>query len=291
MEESGLIVEFHGVRGSVASPGPHTAGVGGNTSCVEVLAGQTQLILDAGTGLRRVGDRLMRRGSPVDSTLLLSHLHWDHIQGIPFFSPLYVPGTQVRIISGPNGCLSLQEAMKKQMCSPYFPVSFDDVPATIEIRELQPGRPFTVGEATVQMAKLNHPDPVYAYRIAWEGRSVVYATDTEHFSCVDPHLRALAEGADVLIYDAQYLPEEYSGEVGMSRVGWGHSTFEAATSLAAAAGVSQLILFHHDPQRCDEAVADIERRAREHFVATTAAREGLRIVLDPIPQTRVAAAC
>jgi ribonuclease BN (tRNA processing enzyme) len=144
---------------------------------------------------------------------------------------------------------------------------------------VRPGRTFDVGEARVRVAKLNHPGGVYAYRIEHEGRSVVYATDTEHYACIDPALRALCEGADVLIYDAQYTPEEYRGDGGRSKVGWGHSTYVAGAEVARAAGVSSLVLFHHDPSRTDAGVADIEARARALFAPTTAAREGLSIDL------------
>jgi ribonuclease BN (tRNA processing enzyme) len=125
------------------------------------------------------------------------------------------------------------------------------------------------------MAKLNHPDPVWGYRIEVGGRAIVYATDTEHYACVDPVLRRLAAGADLLVYDAQYTPEEYRGEHGPAKVGWGHSTWMSAVELARAAGVRQLALFHHDPRRSDDAVAELEARAAAAFPATIAAREGM----------------
>ena len=136
--------------------------------------------------------------------------------------------------------------------------------------------------------RANHPDAVFAYRVEHAGRSVVYATDTEHYACVDPRLVTLCRGADVLIYDAQYLPEEYAGEVGPSRMGWGHSTYEAGAELAKAAGVGKLVLFHHDPSRTDEGVAAIEERARERFDATVAAREGMTIELGGAERTLAA---
>lgn len=273
-------IQFHGVRGSLASPGAKTARVGGNTSCVEITAGKERIVFDAGTGLRGLGERLMKREAPDGArhtTILLSHVHWDHIQGLPFFTPIYVPGFSVDVISGPNGFMPLEEALRRQMSPPFFPVAYDDLPSRTTARDERPGRTFEVGDAQVTMAKLNHPDPVYGFRIESGGSSVVYATDTEHYSCVDPTLRTLAEGADVLIYDAQYTPEEYRGEKGPSKVGWGHSTFEAATDLARAAGVRQLVLFHHDPKRSDDDVAAIESRACELFPNTLAAREGARI--------------
>jgi ribonuclease BN (tRNA processing enzyme) len=147
------------------------------------------------------------------------------------------------------------------------------------LREVRSGESFEVGEARVRALRLNHPGGVLAYRVDHEGRSVVYATDTEHYACVDPALRALAEGADVLIYDAQYTPDEYRGEGGPSKVGWGHSTYVAGAELARAAGVGRFVLFHHDPRRTDAGVAAIEEAARALFADTVAAREGMEIGL------------
>jgi len=263
-----LTIHFHGVRGSIAAPGVATARVGGNTSCVEVVCGDDRLVFDAGTGLRGLGDRLIASG-PSATTILLSHLHWDHIQGLPFFTPIYVAGNWIEVVSGPNGTMPLEAALRRQMSAPFFPVDFDDVADQVRVREPRVGEPFAIGGARVTMAKLNHPDPVYGYRVEMRGASVVYATDTEHFACVDPGLVRLARGADLLIYDAQYTPEEYPG-----KVGWGHSTWEAAVALARTAGVRRLVLFHHDPRRSDDAVEAIEARARLAFDATSAAREG-----------------
>ena len=277
-------IKFWGVRGSIASPGPETASVGGNTSCVEVRCGSTRLILDAGTGIRRLGDHMMGEGAPVDATLLLSHLHWDHIQGIPFFVPAYMPSTKLSIVSGHNGVTSLGDVLARQMTAPVFPVRLDELGSQISMREVRPGEGLIIGETRIRMARLNHPGGVYAYRIDYAGKSVVYATDTEHYACVDPMLRNLAAGADVLIYDSQYTPEEYRGDMGRSRVGWGHSTYVAGAELARAAGVEKYVLFHHDPQRTDAGVADIERRARDLFQGSIAAREGMEIALDALAQ-------
>lgn len=272
-------IKFWGVRGSIASPGPETAGVGGNTSCVEVRCGSQRFILDAGTGIRKLGEAIMAEGKPLDATLLLSHLHWDHIQGIPFFVPAYIPTTKLSIVSGHNGVMSLGEVLAHQMTAPVFPVRLDELGAQFAMREVRSGEKLNVGDAQVRVAKLNHPGGVYAYRIDFAGKSVVYATDTEHYACVDPTLRALAEGADVLIYDTQYTPEEYRGDAGRSKVGWGHSTYVAGAELARAAGVGQYVMFHHDPQRSDAGVAELERRTRELFPETVAAREGMEIAL------------
>lgn len=277
-------IEFWGVRGSIATPGPTTAIVGGNTSSVEVRCGATRLILDAGTGIRRLGERLLRE-QVSDVTLLLSHQHWDHIQGLPFFVPLYLPTTRLAVFGAATEGKHLADVLAQQMSAPVFPVRWDELASRLEVQHVRAGQRFEVGAATVTVAKLNHPGGVLAYRIDYGGRSVVYATDTEHYDCVDPTLRRLAEGADVLIYDAMYTPEEYRGEAGASKVGWGHSTYEAGAKVAEAAQVGTLLLFHHEPTRTDGAVDELERLARARFPRALAAREGLCLDL-----TRVARA-
>lgn len=274
-----LSLKFWGVRGSCATPGAEFVRYGGNTPCIEVRAGGSTLILDAGTGLRKLGQSLVAKGK-VDVTLLLSHVHWDHIQGLPFFAPLYVPGTRIHVVGGANP-MPLRDCLHRQMSAPNFPVDLRDVGATLTFFELRDRQRTVLGDAEITAVRANHPDGVYAYRIEHKGRAVVYATDTEHYSCVDKRLLTLCQDADVLIYDTQYLPEEYSGERGMSRIGWGHSTFEAAAALAKAANVRELVLFHHDPDRTDEQVAVIEQRAKHLFASSTAAFEGMEIELAP----------
>ncbi len=263
-----LTVRFLGVRGSIATPG---MAAGGNTACLEVVAGDTRIILDAGTGLRTLGNERMASGIR-HSTILLSHLHWDHVAGLQFFTPVYVPGHRVEIASGPNGVMSHDAAIRSLFKAPFFPVDFDDLGGTVTTRELRPNDRFQIGDITITMAKLNHPDPVYGYRLEHGGQSIVYATDTEHFSCVDPTLKKLAAGADILIYDAQYTPEEYP-----AKVGWGHSTWLAGAELARAAGVPQLVLFHHDPSRTDAQLAALEAAAQAALPGTVAAREGMTL--------------
>lgn len=275
-------ITFFGVRGSIASPGPETAGVGGNTSCVEVICGGERIILDAGTGLRKLGDRMMAEGS-LEATVLLSHQHWDHIQGIPFFVPAYIPSARLRVFGGVNGVMSLRETLEHQMTAPVFPVRLDELGAQIDLCEVRSGHSFSVGGARVKAIKVNHPGGCFAYRIDFEGTSLVYATDTEHYACVDPALRALAQGADVLIYDSQYTPEEYRGDAGRSKVGWGHSTYVAGAELARSAGVGKYVLFHHDPSRSDAKVAEIEAKAQALFEGSVAAREGMKIALRAQP--------
>jgi phosphoribosyl 1,2-cyclic phosphodiesterase len=286
-------IRFWGVRGSVASPGPETARVGGNTSCVSVQCGATTLILDAGTGLRGLGSSLLaqaakRGGGPLEATLLLSHVHWDHIQGLPFFTPLYIPGTRLTVAGTASGrSRSLMATLETQMSAPHFPVRIADVGATLGTKNIVPGAATRIGEATVIAAELDHPGGVTAYRIEHAGRVLVYATDVEHGATLDSRLVNLARGADALIYDAQYTPEEYP-----HKRGWGHSTYAVGAEVAAAAGVGELLLFHHDPTRTDDEVEAIEERARDLFAPTRAAREGLALdlpeVADLAPDSRAA---
>jgi len=270
---SKLRVTFHGVRGSLPAPGVRTSEVGGNTACVEIESESTRVVLDAGTGLRAVGDRLARSKSS-HTTILLSHVHWDHIQGLPFFAPIYLPGHSVEILSGSNGHMALVEALRRQMTPPFFPVPFDAVAERVHARDLTRGERLRIGDFDVSVARLDHPDPVYGYRLEHDGVTVVYATDTELGDQADPWLMSLVQGADVLIIDAQYTPDEYRGKDGAGKKGWGHSTYEKAARLARRAGVGTLVLFHHDPNRSDREVAHLEMQARQLFPDTVAAREG-----------------
>jgi phosphoribosyl 1,2-cyclic phosphodiesterase len=254
--------------------------VGGNTSCVEVRCKQTLLVLDAGTGLRRLGDWLTTRGDTVRAHLLFSHVHWDHIQGLPFFGPIYRPETQLTLYGAPEGG-SLREILESQMQSPTFPVSLAQAPAAIAYHTIEPRGPLAIGSLQVTAAPLRHPNGVLAFRVECEGRSVVYATDTEHDpnGAIDDTLVELARRADLLIYDAQYTPEEYDGTVGFPRRGWGHSTWAEGVRVARAADVGRLILFHHEPSHDDAQVAAIEQAAARELPGTVAAREGMSIAL------------
>ena len=261
-------VRFFGVRGSIPSPGNSTVRVGGNTACVEVRLGGQVIVLDGGSGLRQLG---AASGAPLQATLLFGHLHWDHIQGVPFFGPLFHPQTRLTMV-GPDG---LRGALCAQMSRPSFPVTLAELPAQLRCESLAPGARFALGEVGVATAPLRHPGGGLAFRLEWRDLSVVYACDTEPPpEDLDEALCELARGADLLIHDAQYLPEEYP-----AMVGWGHSTFATAAALAAAAGVRRLVLTHHDPARDDLAVARLERRARRLFPDVMAAREGQVLTL------------
>jgi len=277
-------ITFWGVRGSIPCPGPDTVGVGGNTSCVEVRAGKAFLVFDGGTGLRLLGKRMLKE-MPFTAHLFFSHVHWDHIQGFPFFDPAFVPGNVIHLYGGNNVSRTLEETLAGQMDHPSFPVHLTEMGAQMVFHGVDGRSPVEVDagdgtKAIIRAAPGNHPNGVWAYRVEHGGHSVVYATDTEHYAVVDAKLLKLAQGADVLIYDSQYTPEEYAGQTGGGpKLGWGHSTFEEAVKLAKAANVKKLVLYHHDPMQSDAAVAEKEKRAKALFSNVEAAREGLVIEL------------
>jgi phosphoribosyl 1,2-cyclic phosphodiesterase len=289
-------VNFYGVRGSIATAGEATRRYGGNTPCVAVEVAGEQLIFDAGTGIRSLGTDLARASGAgrVHANLFFSHLHWDHIQGFPFFGPAYVPGNRVDIfhVRGGEPEASARAVLGEQMRPPTFPVGIDMMRADLNFHELELGQIVRVGEAELRHAAVDHPNGCVAWRVEHEGHAIVYATDLEHGADDLPEsLVELAREADLLIYDAMYTPEEYAGIGGPSRRGWGHSTFEAGAAVAEAAGVSELCLFHHDPSHDDGFMDALAARARRRFRATSVAREGLVFEIgEPLGHRRSTAA-
>ncbi|MBI4822349.1 MAG: MBL fold metallo-hydrolase [Deltaproteobacteria bacterium] len=278
-----MLVTFFGVRGSIATSGVEFAEFGGNTTCLAVEHEGHRLIVDAGTGLRALGDRLLTEsrtlGRPVSVDLLFTHLHWDHIQGFPFFAPAFVPSTTLALYGPKSEQATLEEALAAQMRPPHFPVPLQAMGAKKRFQTLGPNEQLDIGPFRVTTAELMHPQGVLGYRFEADGRSVCFATDTEHHEdgSFDEGLLRIARGADLLIYDAQYTPAEYEGRVGPSRKGWGHSTYAVAAKLAKAADAKKLILFHHDPTHDDAMVRAIESEARGLFPWASAARERLPV--------------
>ncbi len=273
-----ISIRFWGVRGSVAASGLEYAGTGGNTSCVEVRVGDQLLVFDAGTGIVGLG-RTLKPGTTVH--LFLSHLHWDHIQGFPFFAPAWTRGGRV-VIRGPGTADELRAALALQMSAPEFPVPLDAMGAELEFRGLTPGEQIPLGEAVVEVAGLRHPQGCLGFRVTGAGgASFVYATDTEPATDADADdaIAVFARGADLLVHDAQYTDDEYWGAKGPNRVGWGHSPLSVACRTAQRAGVGRLVLFHHDPARDDRGVARLEADAKGLFPSAAAAREGLSLSL------------
>jgi phosphoribosyl 1,2-cyclic phosphodiesterase len=272
-----VTVRFWGVRGSIACPGPETQKYGGNTSCIEVRCGEKLFILDAGSGLRYLGEKLKADGKPVDADLLLSHTHMDHVCGLPFFGPFHCPDTHVRIWSGhlENGWTTSQ-AVDELMAEPLFPVSKDIFKAHVEFADFEAGDTLTPSRGvTIRTAPLNHPNGATGYRIECGGKAVCYVTDTEHYAeGLDQKILDLIGGADVFIYDSSYTDEEYP-----QYTGYGHSTWQEGARLARAANVKQFVAFHHDPSHDDAAMDKIARELKKVLPAGIVAREGL--VLKP----------
>ena len=273
---------FWGVRGSIPVPGPDTAQIGGNTSCVEVRCGETTLVFDGGTGLRLLGKELVKQ-MPLEAHIFFSHVHWDHIQGFPFFAPAFVKGNTIHMYGGMNIVGTVETALAGQMENPNFPVKLGELGSQLVFHDLHEGQSITLdGGVKISTAAGNHPGGVLAYRVDYEGHSLVYATDTEHLvkGEADARLIKLSKGADVLIYDSQYTPEEYEGTGGAgTKVGWGHSTFIEGAALAKEAGVKKYVLYHHDPGQSDDMVREKEKRARALFPNSIAAYEGLVLQL------------
>jgi phosphoribosyl 1,2-cyclic phosphodiesterase len=215
--------------------------------------------------------------------MFFSHVHWDHIQGFPFFEPAFVQGNTFHLYGGKNVSRTLEETLAGQMDHPNFPVHLTSMGATMRFHDVPEGDVVEIddgegGKVHVTNASGNHPQGVFAFRVEHGGKAVVYATDTEHYDGrIDDKLVKLARDADLFIYDSQYTPEEYAGTTGIggSKKGWGHSTFEEGAKIARAAGAKRLVLYHHDPTQNDAAVRDKEKRARTAFPNSVAAHEGL----------------
>lgn len=278
MSTQRITVRFWGVRGSLAGGGPGLARFGGHTSCVEIRVGDELIILDAGTGLHDLGRSISQ---PTRTTLLISHFHWDHIQGFPFFGPLYEEGNRLVIYGPGEGAVGVEAALRRQMQPPHFPVPLGELQADLVFRSIRPGDEIEVGPARIQSIALNHPDGCLGYRVCVDNVCVVFATDTEQPASggLDPSLVSFARNADLLICDAQYTDDEYHGHSGPARKGWGHSTFTEACRIAAAAGAHQLALFHHDPVHDDDFIDKLVAESRSLFANVFAAREGMTLEL------------
>lgn len=290
-------LRFWGTRGSIATPGPGTNHFGGNTSCIELNtpAGEC-VVLDCGTGARLLGNQLVANAaSSVNATILLTHTHWDHIQGFPFFAPLFVPGNSFAVY-GPEGShLSLRDVLAGQMEHHYFPVELDQLAARITYRDLNEGT-YDIAGLKITAQRMNHPSATLGFRIEARQECICYLSDHEPYfegvwregaqpgrldSILDPGDRRHAEfmrGASLVIHEAQYTPEEYP-----TKRHWGHSSYAYVVELAAAAGAQRLLLTHHDPSHDDDFLRDVEARARALAnqlgspVEVTCAYEGLEV--------------
>jgi len=271
-----MLVKFWGTRGSIPAPEPNCMKYGGDTSCVSIHSSDTTLILDAGTGIRKLGVSLLSDPSfSGKAYIFLSHSHWDHIQGFPFFKPAFIPGNEFHIHGAFKADQRLQTALRGQMGSIYFPVSMKDLQGTLKFVELVE-EDIIAGNLTVRSRALNHPGGCFGYRVSDGTSTVAYCTDTEpRGEGTDEKVLELAQGADLLIYDSQFTPEEYA----TNRKGWGHSTWQDAIKIAHEANVKKLVLFHHDPYHSDTLIDEIVTEAKVFFPNTIAASRGLELDL------------
>lgn len=300
--EEGFVVRFRGVRGCHPTPGPMTVRYGGNTSCLEVWAGGRLIILDAGTGVISLGESLLawqqEVKQPIVASMFFSHTHHDHTQGFPFFTPAYL-GTSTLYMFGPRTFYQdVAEALERAMLPPTFPVSLDELPSLRIISNVTENEAVLIGPEHEPQIRNIHREPIDVdpdmvrvrvmrtpfhpgggasiFRIEWQGKSLVYASDTEGVQGGDTFLIRFARGSDLLIHDAQITSQEY---VDLPMQGWGHSTPEMAAQVARQAQVKRLILFHHDPDHSDDQLDEMGREAQALFPATVMAYEGLTVRL------------
>ena len=273
--ETPFRLRLRGVRGSVPVACKSQLGIGGNTPCLELkLDPDEPVIFDAGTGIRALGREIAARATqPRVIHLFFTHFHWDHLQGSSLLPAVVYGDEQSNFSTLPTPPEELRHVLAGQMRGPYFPVLFEHLGCGMEFRQIN-GEPQGFGGVCVESFPLHHPQGCSGYAITQAGKRVIYATDHEHGDqATHDGLLERARDADALIYDAQYTPAEYA----QNRHGWGHSTWQEGVKLAQAAGVQKLVLFHHDPERDDEAVRRIEEEARAEFAGTVAAYEGLEL--------------
>lgn len=278
-------VRFWGVRGSIACSGPRTARYGGNTSSLEVRCDERMLLFDAGTGLRYLGNELIKNEGvsrlvslPLEADLFLTHTHFDHVAGLPFFKPFFKSQNRFRLWAGHlvEG-MTLRRVLGEFMMSPLFPVPPQIFRARMEYREFKAGETLRPAEGiAVRTTLLNHPDGATGYRVDYGGHSICYLTDTEHVpGAPDRNILGLIAGADLVIYDSMYTDAEYD-----AYVGWGHSTWQEGVRLCRAAGAKRLAVFHHDPEHDDDMLDGIAREVEKELPGSIVARDGLVVAVD-----------
>lgn len=285
-------LKFWGVRGSIPTPGPTTIRYGGNTSCLEIRFDDQLFILDAGSGIRALGNALLKEQQHIKGHIFISHMHWDHIQGIPFFTPAFIPGNNFTFYGAEEVDANLKKIISGQMDPAYFPIELNDMGASLKFKPLHEGR-FEVEGVPVETIFVNHPGNALGYKFSINDKKLVYISDNEPFATVngDNNVDFIGEDGneklirflsdvDVLIHDAQYTPEEY-----IKHVTWGHSPYDYAVKLALEAKVKKLILFHHDPLHNDDKIDEILNGAVSLAAAAgkelevIAAKEGLTLEL------------
>ncbi len=303
MNETPIQIKFWGVRGSIPTPGPRTLRYGGNTPCIEVqFPGQPLVILDAGSGIRELGKALLQQPEPVQAYIFISHFHWDHIQGLPFFKPAFKEGNSFTIFGCDEPHMPLNEIIYMQMKPTFFPLAIEDMKAEVKFHPIRE-ETLELDGLRVITKFLNHPGYALGYRFEYQGKSFVYISDNEPYHgfqnrdmkdkplSVEEEFETLIEdkdsalvdfikGADLLIHDTQFFPEEYA-----EKVTWGHSPYNYTVDLAIRGQVRQLVLFHHDPDHSDEMIDRILELSRQYLkqhdfpIPCYAAQEGSVITL------------
>ena len=281
-----IAVRCWGTRGSIPSPGPATAGYGGNTTCVEIQAGESRIIFDAGTGIRLLGDKLMAEKAS-KAAIFLTHFHWDHIQGFPFFAPVYNPEFNLRIVGPEQDGMDVESLFAGQMGPVYFPVPYEALSANLAFDHLNEGV-WEEDGIRMRAMRMRHPSYTVGYRVEAYGRSVVFIPDNELVGGPYPtpsgwrdKLEKFVGGADILIHDAMYTDDEYP-----RMEGWGHSTFSQTLELAERSGVKQVFFFHHAPERSDRELNHILRGYRNMVgerglnLEVHAAFEGKQVLIE-----------
>lgn len=272
-------IRFWGVRGSIACPSPEFAKYGGNTSCVSMQCGNQHLVFDAGTGIRSYGRWLLTQPQR-SACLLLSHTHWDHINGFPFFEPAYRADFDISIRAGHllSQNMTVKEVLAGQMSNPTFPVPMDIMSARLDFADFHSGSTLELNEGVViKTAALRHPNGATGYRVEYGGKSACYVTDTEHdLDERNQEILRLIQNSDLVIYDSTYTDEEFP-----EKLGWGHSTWQEGVRLCKAANVKQLLIFHHDPDHDDAFMDQVAQQASALWSGALVARDGMRIELEP----------
>ncbi|OEF96858.1 MBL fold metallo-hydrolase [Desulfuribacillus alkaliarsenatis] len=282
-------IRFWGVRGSKPTPGRQTMGFGGNTSCVQVQIGERILLFDGGTGLAEFGNHMLKKQQlnasngvlpKIEADIFFSHLHWDHIQGLPFFVPMYVPGNIFHLYGENKENLNFQEVIEMQMKPPHFPITMKMMKASYHFHEVSSGETIDIGDGIkITSFAVKHPNDCLAYRVNYEGVNIVYCTDTEPMEgAQEEQFLSFVNGADVLIYDTHYTNQEYLGtNDDPPKKGWGHSTWQEGVRICRNAGIYQFVMFHHKENRSDQEMQQLESQVQEIFPRTAAAREGMVI--------------
>jgi phosphoribosyl 1,2-cyclic phosphodiesterase len=266
-------VKFWGVRGSIACPGPEYVRYGGNTSCLEVRCGEHLLIFDAGTGIRPLGLEMLRKGDTC-ADLFLTHTHFDHITGLPFFMPLFLKSNRIKLWAGHLAPTTIRSVLRGMMVAPLFPVPPEIFRAEIDYIDFQAGETLRPQPGVeIRTAPLNHPNGATGYRVDYAGKSICYVTDTEHVEGEpDQNILGLIDGADVMIYDSTYTDAEFE-----KYKEFGHSTWQEGARLCRQAKVGTFVIFHHDPMHEDDAMDEIAKQAEAMLPGTVVAREGMVI--------------